>query len=145
MSEPAIERWQWEGPSLLRTARTLEYTVAEIPIDLERAVTVSVLVEFDLDEPPPNDKSLKPKMKFWLQDRIGDSAWHDVASCQTAISGQGRLSMRVSSPLGDEARLAATLDWSTNVPSGYDPSPSDELLEQLAARNIRAWALVRKL
>jgi len=145
MSGAAIERWQWEGPDFLRTARTLDYTVAEIPIDLEQAVTLAVLVAFDLDAPPPNDKSLTPRMKFWLQDRIGDSEWHDVTSCEGTSPGQNRLSMRVSSPLGSEARLAATLDWSTSVPSHLDPAPSDELLQQLAARNIRAWVLARKL
>lgn len=145
MNEPAVERWQWEGPSLLQTARTMEYTFAEIPIDLEQAVTITVLVEFDLDEPPPNDKSLTPKMKFWIEDRIGDSGWHGVASCQTTSPGKGRLSMRVSSPLGDQARLGATLGWSTNVSPSGDPRPSDELLRGLAARNLKAWALVRKL
>lgn len=146
MSTATVERWQWDGPSLLRTARTLEYTYADIPIDLEQAITLAVLLEFDLDVPPTNSQSLTPKMTFWLQDRIGDSGWHIVASCHNMSPGKSRrLSMRISSPVGDEARLVAFLDWSTNVPAGSDPSPSDGLLHQLAARNIKAWALVRKL
>lgn len=148
MSPEPVERWAWENlPPVIRCDEgDTEWLTVEIPLSLERAVTMTAHYTCAMTPAASRiGETLRASFVVLIQDRLGTVGWTDLPLAEARHGSPDKTTatftgaLRVSSPMGDRARLAVGVNWR------YQGVSSKNRLKELFSREDYRELMVKDL